>query len=111
MALDAMAQELVNETMQGLEQHLKAGNIIDKPVRITARRMRSLILFAQQRMNVQIDGVVITLVEDDKAPTDFVQAMTEAAPEPEPELPEPLAGELDELTEFRKWKASQKAQG
>lgn len=114
MALDPMVQEMVTETMQGLEQHLRAGNVIDKPVRISPRRMRCLLLFSQQTMRVQVDGVVVVLAEDAEAPADFVQAMTEAAPEPEPALPEPLAGSVDELTEFRKWKAAQamgKAQG
>lgn len=112
MALDALVTEMVKETMQGLEQHLRAGNVIEKPVRISPRRMRSLILYSQQSMNVQIDGVVVRLVEDSDAPQDFVQAMTEAAPDPEPELPAPVAGvvaDVDEMTEFRRWKSARDA--
>lgn len=104
MALDKMSDDMVRETMGTLEQFPELG-LIDKPVKISPRRMRTLILFSQQRMNVNINGHIITLIEDSDAPDDFAQAVRDAVPQPEP-----AAAPVDELTEFRRWKAAQAAQ-
>lgn len=105
MALSQDILEAFQETITGLQTHLRAGNVIAKPVLVTPRRMRQLILYTQAQMNVNIDGQIIMLKEDDNAPQDFVQAMTQAAPDPEPALSPDEQRELDELTEFRKFKA------
>lgn len=86
MALDPMAQELVNETMTAL-QAAKFGQSVQ--LSISPRRMRALILFSQQRMQLQINGKLITLVEDSDAP-DLPAVIAEALAAQPPELPEPV---------------------
>lgn len=86
MALDPMAQELVTETMTALQGAAFKRNA---DVLISPRRMRALILFSQQRMNVQLNGVNITLIEDADAPelASAIEAATQVPDLPEPVLP------------------------
>ena len=65
MALDAMAKELVDETMKALNE---APFTHDAVIRISPRRMRALQLFVQQKLQVQMNGKVLTLQVDDDAP-------------------------------------------
>lgn len=107
MGLDRMAKDAAEETMQLLEQTVRAGRVIAKPVAVTPRRMRALILFSQQRMNVNINGQIIQLVEDDSAPQDLAEAIAEACHVPIPEGMEDVVDEPtpEELAEFRKWRS------
>lgn len=84
MALDPMAQELVNETMTQLQA---APFKQDCEVLISPRRMRAIILYSQQRMLLQFGNRRITLVEDSEAP-ELASAIEAAAHVPE--LPEPV---------------------
>jgi hypothetical protein len=86
MALDPMAQELVNETMTALQS---APFTKDTEVLINPRRMRALILYSQQRMQVQFNNKRITLVEDNDAPelASAIEAATQVQELPEPVLP------------------------
>ncbi len=86
MTLVPMAQELVNETMTAL-QSAKFGQNVQ--LNISPRRMRALILFSQQRMQLQINGKLITLVEDSDAP-DLPAVIAEALAAQPPDLPEPV---------------------
>jgi hypothetical protein len=86
MALDPMAQELVNETMTAL-QAAKFGQNVQ--LNISPRRMRALILWTQQRMLMSFHGKTITLVEDNDAP-ELSAVIAEALAAQPPELPEPV---------------------
>jgi hypothetical protein len=99
MALDKMVQDLVNETTKALND---VEGTFHNEVLISPRRMRALILFSQQTVRWQRpDGQVVILREDSDAPEELSTAILNATQEPAPEP------ELDELTEFRKWKAGQ----
>ncbi len=86
MALDPMAQELVNETMTALQTAPFKRNA---DVLISPRRMRALILYSQQRMVVQFNGINVTLIEDSDAPelASAIEAATAEHELPEPVLP------------------------
>lgn len=87
MALDPMAQELVTETMTQLQA---AAFKTDCDILISPRRMRAIILFSQQRMQLQIGQRRVTLIEDNDAP-ELSSAIEAALAVPElPELPEPV---------------------
>ena len=109
MALDKMVDDMVKETFATLEAFPELG-LIDKPIKISPRRMRCLLLFSQQTMRVMVNGHQLVLSEDSDAPESLEQAARDAVPPPAPELPTPVAGEVDDLTEFRKWKEA-KAKG
>lgn len=78
MALDPTTEATVKETFKTLED--SAIEDVDKPIKISPRRMRCLLLFSQQRMNVQIRGKVVVLEEDSSAP-DLLEAIEAAMPE------------------------------
>jgi len=114
MALDQLTQQLVDETMSTLNAANTALHI-EKEVRISPRRMRALILFSQQRMNVQVNGKIVTLVEDADAPDSFVAAVAEASGRPI-EVPEEHTQQHGEVTrtmtpemaeKFEQWLRSQ----
>jgi len=94
MALDAMTDALVKETFSMLEAAPVEN--LDKPIRISPRRMRALILFSQQRINAQIRSTVVTMVEDSNAPETFAEALEEAQPTPEPAAKDNVS--TDEVT-------------
>jgi hypothetical protein len=111
MALDDLTQKLVDETMEALNAANTALHI-EKEVRISPRRMRALILFSQQRMNVQVNGKVVTLVEDKDAPENFVDAVAEASgrptvPEGFADTSEPLIVSREQREKFEEWLRSQ----
>lgn len=103
MPLDDMTQQLVDETMQTLNAPNTALHI-EKDVRISPRRMRALILFSQQRMNVQVNGKIVTLVEDASAPESFADAIAEASERPT--VPEAPMTE-EQRAKFQEWLRSQ----
>jgi hypothetical protein len=115
MALDQLTQQLVDETMQTLNAPNTALHI-EKEVRISPRRMRALILFSQQRLNVQINGKLVTLIEDSNAPESFTDAVAEASgrptiPDVQPDL-EPsdsTAAHLEMREEFEAWLRSKRS--
>lgn len=115
MALDQLTQQLVDETMQTLNAPNTALHI-EKDVRISPRRMRALILFSQQRMNVQVNGKLVTLIEDPDAPESFVDAVAEASGRPTGPItdvasePEQLRFESPEQrAKFKEWLRSQQS--
>lgn len=103
MALDDLTQQLVDETMQTLNAANTALHI-EKEVRISPRRMRALILFGQQRMNVQVQGKIVTLVEDMDAPTELADAIAEASGRPVAEPADSLQFEsAEQKAKFQEW--------
>lgn len=105
MALDKMAQDTVNETMKALQE---APFTHDAELRITPRRMRALILFSQQRMNVQMNGKLITLIEESDAPElaeEIARVLTPVEDVPDEDAPTP-----EELAAVRDLRALRKSQ-
>lgn len=103
MALDPMAQELVNETMTALQAAPFKRNT---EVLISPRRMRALILFTQQRLVWQFNGLHITLVEDNGAPelASAIEAATQLPDLPEPVLPPAVVPPLPSKANGKKGK-------
>ena len=101
--LDPMAQELVNETVSSLQ---KAPFTHDCEIRISPRRMRAMQLFAQQRMQLNINGRLLVLVEDDNAP-EFAAEVAQLTAKPDDIAPE--APSEAELKAWREWKAQNPA--
>lgn len=97
MALDSMVTELVNETMLGL-QNTKFTH--DSQLRVSPRRMRAMHLFAQQRMQFNLGGKIITLIEDDNAP-EYAEELAAAVKPPEDIAPP--APTAEELQAWRDW--------
>ena len=97
MAIDSLVKELVDETMKALQS---AKFTRDSEVRINPRRMRALILFSQQRMQVQMNGLMLTLVEDANAP-ELATAINDVIEAP---LPEPVGPTPEEIAEYKAWK-------
>ena len=107
MPLDPLTQETVEETIKLLKDAVAEGRKQVAPIQISARRMRSMILFMQQRMQIVIDNVQLHLYESDDPPQ-LQQAIDEAMPPPEPVLagPDEQAATPEDLAEYRAWKAS-----
>lgn len=94
MALDAMAQGLVDETMKLLNE---AKFSHEQRIPISPRRMRALILFSQQTVRYQVNGLIHELYEDALAP-ELPEAISAAlAPTPT----EPAAGANEQEHELR----------
>jgi hypothetical protein len=92
MALDAMAQGLVDETMKLLNE---AQFTHEQRIPISPRRMRALILFSQQTIRYQFNGLIHELYEDANAPelAELCAPPTTLAPD---ELPAAGANEQEQ---------------
>lgn len=95
MALDEMTAQLCKETVDTLTPVAAS---VKRPIRISPRRMRALILASQQRMTLQFQtssGVVnVQVVEDDNAP-DLLAATLDACADDEPSHPISVGTEAD----------------